>query len=240
MDKVRLIISMIIIMMLMVSCTKKISKTEDSKEASALEAIPVQINESYENLSYEDLCHMNDNAMEVQYHASTRIPWEIRGIFSTQIIKSEQDALRALLSVRDFFHIADYEYYCSSYDTSRSKYDIYTLNQLYRGVLIENGFFQICITKDGTPASVKGAFQKVSDMDTSPAFSKEDARDCLDLEREESVESTTLVIYTDSHERQELCWKFKVSANNDGMRDRDIYISAITGELIAKVPLSIS
>jgi len=143
----------------------------------------IKINESKlkEDLSYDDLKELNGGNVETKgqswahtdessYVEDERLPLgiemryftytvrEINGIFSTRKIRTSNDAVYALMSVRSHFDIKDVSFACTEKITTEDKRAFF-LQQLHKGVAVSGGGYYIEASKKGIPICVRGCFQ---------------------------------------------------------------------------------
>lgn len=193
-----------------------------------------------DDMTIEELNELNLGSIEIIYAPSTGIPRQINGIFSNIKIKTAQDALLALLNVRGIFQIPDdCSFCCLEIDRDRVEFQVFTLNQLYKGIIVDGSIFRVVATKDGTPASVSGIYQHISDVDTTPTLSAELALKAISLGRGVHVATLSLVIYVDENTESHLCWKYETNSNRSS-ECKIYYVDAHDGKLLSSIPTVIN
>lgn len=203
--------------------------------------IPLVADDSIiDDMTVGELNQLNSSNIEIIYAPSTGIPRQINGIFSKYKIMSDQDALLALLNVRGILQIPDdCSFCCLEIDNNRVEFQVFTLNQLYKGIVVDGSLFQIVAEKDGTPVSVSGIYQHISDVDIIPALSAESAMKAIQLGQNARISALSLVIYMDENAESHLCWKYETCSNR--LTECKIYyVDAHDGNLLISIPTVIS
>lgn len=183
----------------------------------------------HEDFNIEDL-YLQNNNIEIIYHAGTNKIKEIKGVFSKKTVTKEEEALQALMSVRSIFEITSFEYFCSGIDV-REDLTIYNLNQLYKEIPVEGGFFQIGVDNQGNTSFVSGTYVKVNDLQTEPKISYRQGEYMLKLAKGEQIQKIQLVIYGLGDIDPCLCWKYTI-ISNDPVNDKVIYLDANLGTIL--------
>lgn len=191
-----------------------------------------------ENITMDTLSSNAD--IDVIYSPATGCPRQIDGTFSPHIIQSEEDALIALLSVRDIFHIPDDCSFCSAgMDEDRVDHRVYLFNQLYQGVTVNGALFRVVTTKEGVPVSVGGIYQQCIDVNVVPALSYEDGVKLLPLGDKTDISAISLVIYCDADDLYHLCWRYETKSAR--LSDCKIYyVDAHDASLVGTAPTAVS
>lgn len=188
-----------------------------------------------DDMTINKLKEINSGNIEIISSPTTGITREINGIFSSIKIVSKEDALRALLNVRGIFQISDdYSFCCIEIDKDRIDLQVFTFNQLYKGIIVDGATFRVVAMKDGTPTSVSGVYQCISDTNVVPEISSELALETVPLSRNAHVVALYLVVYVDKNDRSHLCWKYETCSN--WLTEHNIYyVDAHDGSLIDSV-----
>lgn len=193
-----------------------------------------------DDMTIDELNALNSGNIEIIHSPTTGITRQINGIFSKIEIMSEEDALLALLNVRGIFQIPDdYSFCCLEVDRDRTEFQVFTFNQLYKGIIVDGSMFRVVATKNGTPVSVSGIYQYISDIDTTPTISAESALETVPLDRSVHIAALSLVIYVDKDTGSHLSWKYETHSNQ--LTECKIYyVDAHDESLINSVPTAIS
>lgn len=202
-----------------------------SYEIKAGEEIPIDMSLVTENLSIHDLEEMNDDNLDIHYSfPETIIPRSITGIFSTKKIFTSEDAVYAILSVRDILNIERSSFACTDME-DRDEEMQYSLQQMYKGVPVESGYFVVRAAKNGLPVLVSGRYIPIKDMNVVPKISAEEAQKKVRLQKYTRIENYQLIISGES-----LAWKMHVVGWgwNSGKLEvqRTVYVDATTGKTI--------
>ena len=187
-----------------------------------------------------DISYLFENNIEIINDPSTGIPREIKGTFTTASIKSPEDALKVLLSLRTIMGIKTDSFCSIAVDDERSEYIVYTLEQLYNGVLVDNGVFNVVVDKRaGTVVAVSGIYQDNIMIETNPLIDSVYGLDLLNLTWKQTVVKTDLVIYDTEEDDYLLCWKYDVQST-DISENKTSYVNAKTGEVVKEIYTTIS
>lgn len=187
-----------------------------------------------------DISYLFENDIEIINDPSTGIPREIKGAFSTASIKSPEGALKVLLSLRTIMGIKTDSFCSIAVDDDRSKYIVYTLGQLYNGVIVDNGVFNVVADKrTGTVVAVNGIYQDNIMIETNPLIDSVYGLDLLNLTRKQTVVKTDLVIYSTEEDDYLLCWKYDVQST-DISENKTSYVNAKTGEIVQEIYTTIN
>ena len=179
-------------------------------------------------LSIDDISQMSGGAMQITNFAGTTMPREIRGVFTTISINSPEDAALSLTSVRNIMNIGEISYICTSVE-ERGSARLFFLQQVYGGVVVYSGRYQVIASLDGTPEAVIGQFTAVDDgINLTPTLTAAQARNMAGLEENTAIADSTLVIYRGTNGQTLLCWLLDTW-------DKLIFIDAHTGELAAEL-----
>ena len=224
--------------MILSGCGRTGSEIRNQSVLPDPEPLPIAVNLEMEDLMIEDmtiekLYDLNNGDVEIIYAPSTGIPRQINGIFSTEKISSEQDALKSLLSVRSIFQIPDdCSFTCLGFDDDRIDLQVYTLNQLYKGVLVDGGLFRIVTTKEGVPVSISGSYLQVGDVDENPVLSVQDGYKAIPFESYTPISSVSLIIRLTQDNESHLCWKYETFS-------KVYYVDAHNGILLDTISIVI-
>ena len=212
------------------------------KVQTTLEVIPIDISLVKEDLTLRELKKMNGGQLRINGfvdYNGTDMPWDILGTFSTKKVFTAEDAVYALLSVRSFMRIGDASFACTEIEGS-DKTRRFQIQQVYKGIAVEDGRFEIAATKEeGNLIGVAGFYRQVPDMDVDPEISMKKARKAFKLKWSTKITKSQLVIYGTPELSDCLAWKFIVSGRNP-KDDKLVYIDAITGNIIAEYYTSMS
>ena len=213
-------------------CAKQVKMTDK------LEPIIISQSDFLRDLSENDLAFLNGGALQITRDPTTNLPRMIEGKFSEKIILTAEDAILSLSSVRSIMSIGELSYSCISIDDDRNEYRVFSLKQIYSGVPVDGGEFQVITLKNGEPAAIRGAYQRVADIDTIPIVSESDAKEILKNECGAVARSVELVIFTSLENPTCLSWKYYTKAKNP-LDEKIVYINAIDGKLLAEYPVAI-
>ena len=219
-------------------------------------AISVGDIESIDVLTIDDIYMLNDGDVDIIYEYGTQIPIEMKCKFTTNKILNQQDAVVALMGLRELMSISEYDFYCDSvYEggTEGNEVTTYVLIQLHNGVPVDTAGFRVTASKNGEPISVQGIFMEVvNDIETDPIISYKDGLNLVNPESGTYTKSAQLVIFGLDENNPSLCWKYETGAklitkeddvyyiNDDNsitLYDKIVHIDAITGELVIEFPI---
>lgn len=221
MKKISLIGMILASIILFSACGNKKQKTETPKP------LKVEVTAETEDLTVEQLQEMNGDSLEVALSPKTERIRELRGKFSNVTIQKPEDALLALMSVRTIFGISGQEFTCIQVDEEED-HRTYWLQQLYKGVPVDQGVFRIVASSKGMPEYVRGVYQDGLNLEVKPDLDVEEALKKYGVE--ESVKETSLVIYSSSNVEPTLSWRYL--ANVGTAKEKYLYLDANTGELL--------
>lgn len=189
--------------------------------------------DGYENFGLDDLRALNDGNVDFVYFPDSKKIREINGVFSTQIVQDEQDALMALLSVRDLFEITNFDFSCSDISTDRDDVIVFTFNQLYKGIPVDGGLFRVIVYKDGTPKSVSGIFYSNINIETGSFITSEEGQRNLSIPPSD-ISKSELVIYINQNEIAYLSWKYSISSHkwSNQLDEKVIFVDAKNGDIL--------
>jgi len=195
--------------------------------------ITIEPSEYYEALSLDDIFWLNGGKKaEIRrfgYGYRANEIQEIEGPFTSGVILTPEDAVKALTSVRDIMNIESFSYiYIAnspySYINTHANRTAFYLKQVYNGVEVFNGQFTVYATNDGKPVRVSGMYINIVDLDTIPTVSSDEAKEVLNLNDGEWIYETKLVIYEFGKVDIRLCWIFNTN-------ERFFLVDAQTGKL---------
>lgn len=213
---------------------RKIEDVQDSYEEIKKDP------ESYEELTLDELKKINGGNIEIENDPDTDIPRSITGKFSSNTINTSEEALTALMGLRNIMKIEDDSFSCMDIDKDSTDLCVYTLCQLYNGVIVDEGIFKIAVNKeDGTPFSVRGKFMPGISIDTVPVLSSDEAKTKMNLTKKQKIAEDTLLIYSLSDNEYKLCWKYEIKAK-DVTQNKSIYVDSTTGEIVNEIYTTIT
>jgi len=171
------------------------------------------------------------------YHAIGR-PIDIRGKFTTGIIKTLEDAVKALSRLCEIKPIDDASFVCTEIE-EREEIKIFHLQQTYQGLIVINGTFRVIATHAGEPVAAIGLYVNGIDINITPALTVGEARKAFNLERRTRISTSKLAMYKDHDNVLYLCWLFTISSRNP-LSEKEIVVDANTGRVLADIPLALS
>lgn len=214
-----------------------------TKLISPPSAIPVGNIENIDALTIDDIYIMNDGDVNIIYQPGTKVPREIEGKFTTNRILNQQDAVVALIGLRELLLISEYYFYCYRVvegGTEGNEVTTFELIQLHKGVPVDSGF-TITATKSGEPIKVRGKFREVgNDLETDPVISYKDGLNLIDLDPGTYVKSAQLVICQMDKKGFRLCWEYETGARDNPTDGKYVFIDAVTSEFVIEFPISFS
>ncbi|MCD8019855.1 MAG: hypothetical protein LUF92_09840 [Clostridiales bacterium] len=216
----------------------RLYRKNDVEVISERQEVPITYDENQEDLTPEDIQRMNQGNAEIIYSASSEYVREIGGIFTSQSIREEEDAVMAIMSVRSLMGIQGESFCCESITEEESGQKVFLLYQLYEGVTVEDGLFRIVAADDGTPMRIRGGYVRDLSVGTEAQITAQEGLSGLTLSRGQNAESARLVIKT-IESQNILCWKYTVTRENDIAQDEAIYVDAQTGEVVLTVSLTV-
>ena len=226
------------ITIMLLSVLKLNNKSSSIQVVNHHEAIECTFGSDYEDYTLDELYNLNDNNCEVIFEPGTNNVKEINGKFSTNKVTNANEALRALLNVRSLFGITSFDYFCSEID-AREDLTVFTLNQLYTGITVEGGFFQIGVDEQGTTSFVRGKYIEVKNIQMEPQISYDKGINNLNLNKNENIQQVELIVYGLENSQPCLCWKYTIKTT-DPVNDRVIYLDAITGAVVYTYNMNIA
>lgn len=202
------------------------------------EPIECTFGSDYEDYTLDELYSLNDNNCEVIFEPGSSNIKEINGKFSTNKVRNANEALRALLNVRSLFGITSFDYFCSEIDV-RNDLTVFTLNQLYTGITVEGGFFQIGVNKQGITSFVRGKYIELKNIQTEPQISYDKGINTLNLNKNENIQEVELIVFGLENSQPCLCWKYTIKTA-DPVNDKVIYLDTITGAVVYTYNMNIA
>ena len=170
----------------------------------------------------------NRKKVKISYNVDGS-PKEVTGQISLRKVKNASDAASVLMSTRKIFKITGKDFYCIGKDTGRKKYDLYFLGQLYKGIPVEKGFFNVYVTKKGKTVSISGQYQRGIHLSVDPKLSKKQALEHVKAGHHKGA--AKLVVYPKGNGI--LAYKCSIKDNYNHILAYT-YIDAHTGKQIAK------
>ncbi len=204
---------------------------------SGPEAVPVDL-EEIEDLSLEDLEELNGGEVRIIRHPKTGVPLEIEGVFSARPILTAEDAVSALLNVRGLMGVGGSEFSCEDVDDERNGIRAFTLRQLYEGIPVEQGVFQVYAGDDGTPIAVRGIWRETAGAAVRPSVTAEEGKKSLTLEGGSRAASPELVIYAPDGGGPSLSWRYWISSG-DPLKEKYVFVSAGDGTVLGERPAAL-
>ena len=202
------------------------------------EIIYIPISEFYESLNIEDIMKLNNNDVSFDYYRridgnSQRegLIREIKGMFTTNIILTPEDAVRSLTSVRDIMGIGSFSYTYNDGNVNHIHLNMFYLQQMYENIEVLNGQFQVYATNEGVPHRILGTYVNVGNLNTSPTVSSWKARRTFESIKYEGRLKAKLVIYEVGEDDIRLCWHFENF-------HRMILVDAHSGDLLLERKLN--
>ena len=202
--------------------------------------VPIQISKSeyFKALSLDDIACLNGGIPDIIFFPERDIPKEIKGRFTTGTIRTPEDAVAALTSVREIMFIDEISFICTEIEKEEHITSFY-LQQIYNGIIVLNGTFRVIATSDGEPVAVIGLYISGINLETTPSLDAKEAKKSVTLERNTKISETRLVAYKDYDETVYLCWIFTIRSR-DPLKEKEIVVDANTGIIIASFPLVLS
>lgn len=226
-----------VLLLLMTVCVSLSGCSAQIPVQNLPEEIPVAEDSFSEDFSEQDLRENHPGAIEILYSAETNQPKEIRGVFSSHTIFSEQDAVIALGSIRSFLGITDFSFCCVGTEYGDG-FVVFDLAQLYHGIPVMDYGFRVAAKTDGTPLYVSGSYQSNIQIETVPVFNAETCAKGISLSAGERITSAELVIVIETG-IPHLCWKYRIESK-DPLYDYFLCWDALTNCMTKTIPLAIS
>lgn len=165
----------------------------------------------------------------------------VEGISIPYEVHSKEGALMALMYVRSYYEIPDdAEFACvEDEDTGAGSRRSFKFLQLYKGVPVQNRFFEIdTISGTGEVQRIFGCYEPMDDfdLDVTVEASAYKARKNISLKFGQRVEKAQLMIFvylrdTERALKPQLGWYFYV-AGLEGSDHKIVYISAKDGSVL--------
>lgn len=212
--------------------------------------ILIEPSEYYDALSFDSIIELNSGIADIIYFPNTILPKEINVKFTTGTILTPKDAVLALSSVRDIMRIDDISYSVMEIDRREHMgFNVFYLKQIYKGLEVFNGSFEVIATFEGEPVAVSGYHVNGIDLDITPKLSSTKSKKSIKLEKGTKISSSRLIIYevfdaydeviSDSIDNIRLCWLFEIYST-DVLKQKEIIVDANTGDILSDIPLAIS
>lgn len=183
-----------------------------------------------EDLNYSRLEELNDNKIDFTYDQQTNQLKKIDGCYTTVVINDKGDALQSLSNVRSLFGITDYSFYCSFFEKRDSCFVI-ELQQLYKNIWVDNGYFRIVTDPKGVAMSIEGHYVPNIDINTHARFTAQECANMADIKQSRINDIKLCVIEQDP--TCLLCWKISAECEI-------YYLNSNSGELIRTVSTMIN
>lgn len=198
-------------------------------ENSAAAAGPVQISTEgltvAEDLDRAQLEEMATQGVTFYDYPQTNQLRRIEGAWTDTKILDEKDALQALSGVRGLFGITSMEFTCLLAEKRRS-WRVFDLQQLYRGVPVEDGRFRVVAHLDGTADEVSGYYVQNLDLDVTPALTAEECLERAGLQSSDGEDAHLCII--EEKDGGHLSWKVPLASE-------DVYLDAGSGKTLREV-----
>lgn len=184
-----------------------------------------------ESLTEGDLEMLNMNEpypLTIEHNENGNIKY-ISGVFSETEVRSAQDALYAMYSVRDLIGvddlINDLSYSSSVYTDKKTTY---TFTQLYKGIRVYGRTITVTANKEGKAKALFSSFvynEELDGIDVTPSISEADVSAVF---AGEDIEVISADLMIDVNEEPVLCYLVKLSSNETATVD------AHTGEILSR------
>ena len=189
------------------------------------------------NLTIEDLEAMSgeESHLSIIRNPNTKLVQTVNGKFYDSTIQTAEDAVTALMSLRGLYEIPDDTIFrFTGTDVDIDGNAIYQLQQTLDGLLVGDEPFELAVDIEGNPIYITGDYIPISDIDTTPTISVDEAKSILNTELElgEYVKSTNLIIYKSVSGEYYLAWELLVNSTSFERPSRYL-VDAHTGEDLA-------
>lgn len=177
---------------------------------------------------------------EIYKNEQTGIPRFIGGKYTPLLVKSPEEAIRSLNSIKTLMKIGqpEKEFICKQKDSILGV-TTYRLQQVYNGVPVYEGELVISTDVNGVTTSLMGDYLPdvcSVGVETTPQLSREEAIAIAKQELGEDVESyaSELMIYTKNYRLSPcLVWLVSVSGTNEeGLVDSVVFVDARKGKVL--------
>lgn len=202
-----------------------------------LGVIPIQ--QKLDSLSLQELQRLSGGNVEMIYAPNDIKVRQINGKFTYIPIFTVSDAVTALTSVADIMGIKDIEFAQYRETQVLSDRRVFTVIQLYHKIPVRGGVFQITASLDGAPLSVRGLYQDCSGTPTKPVISYTEAQQSFHLDQPDRIKKCEASIYMASQNEPYLSWVYTIDSKKLE-NQREIVVDAMTGNLLAVIPLIIN
>lgn len=156
------------------------------------------------------------------------------GKFSNVKVKTPEDALLALMSVRTVMSVEGQEFGFIKV-VNDDDHCTYCLQQLYKGIPVDRGVYRVVVSSEGEPQYVRGEYEPGIDLDIHPAIDADKA--FKKYGKDDKIDKTTLVIYSTRSVPPTLAWEYLVNVLTDD--EKYILLDANTGEFFEERPMVI-
>ena len=204
-----------------------IAPSDNLHIAEPLTPIIIDSPEYYTALSINDIIEMNAGQVSIEYSKCEYrkgMAEKIEGVFTTGLIFTPEDAVKALTSVRDIFDISSFSY---AYTPGPDIYHqpCFELTQLHEGIEVIYGYFRIFASDEGIPKSIWGRYIDIGEINTEPSLSPKEASKSFAFNKDTNILETKLVIFGTNESDIILCWYFN-------MFGREVFVDAHTGVIV--------
>jgi len=195
--------------------------------------IPIYVDPSeyLEALSYDDIIDLNNGDAEFwRWNFDNR---RIKGRFSPISVFTPEDAVLSLTSIRELYDIESFSFICTTPSNSGDR-NVYYLQQVYEGIPVQNGRFEVFVSSEGEPFEVGGIYIDAKGLNPIPDISAYEASEVIELEEEAFIRWSQLVVFKPYPYDKDalLCWYFQIDSIYIDLR-QGVIVDAHTGEFVA-------
>ena len=147
----------------------------------------------------------NRKAGNITYEEANGVIRYLRGTIDSPV-NSPEDAVAAIAAVSDLFHIEDFHYHASRVEGSSRNEHAYLVRQLYQGIPVTGGYFEVTTTKDGTVTRIDGIYADVTIDTLEPVITPEEVIAMTEVHNVENPTHCELCIYTYPEGTCTLAW----------------------------------
>ena len=149
----------------------------------------------------------------------------LRGAIDSPV-NSPEDAVAAIAAVSDLFHIEEFHYHASRVEGRTKDENAFFVRQLYQGIPVSGGYFEVTTTKDGSVTRIDGSYAKVTVDTLEPVITAEEVVKMTDVHDVVEPTHCELSIYTYPEGNCVLAWAIQ------NKRGSWAYVDAIEGKLL--------